>query len=60
MTGWPYANERTLDFGVRTGVLPMIETMPLERADEAYARMKSGDVKFRMVLFMGDQAHADQ
>ena len=60
MTGSPCANERTLDFGVLTGVRPMIETMPLERAADAYAKMKSGDVKFRMVLIMGDQAHADQ
>lgn len=60
ITGSPYENERALDFSVLTGVRPMIETMPLERADEAYARMKSGDVKFRMVLVMGDQVHADQ
>jgi D-arabinose 1-dehydrogenase-like Zn-dependent alcohol dehydrogenase len=28
----------------------MIETMPLERAAEAYARMMSGKARFRMVL----------
>jgi len=31
----------------------MIEVMPLEQADEAYRKMKSGDVRFRMVLVMG-------
>jgi D-arabinose 1-dehydrogenase-like Zn-dependent alcohol dehydrogenase len=35
-----------------TGVCPQIETMPLEKAFEAYQRVKSGDVKFRMVLTM--------
>lgn len=54
ITGSPYENERTLDFSVLTGVRPRIETMPLERAAEAYRRMRSGDVKFRMVLTMGD------
>jgi D-arabinose 1-dehydrogenase-like Zn-dependent alcohol dehydrogenase len=42
-----------LRFSVLTGVAAMIETMPLERASEAYARMMSGDVRFRMVLTMG-------
>ena len=33
-------------------VAAMVETMPLERAAEAYAKMMSGDVRFRMVLTM--------
>jgi alcohol dehydrogenase len=52
LTGSPYENEKALDFSVLTGVRPMIEVMPLERANEAYQRMRSGDVKFRMVLTM--------
>ena len=28
----------------------MIETMPLDRAPEAYGRMIRGDARFRMVL----------
>lgn len=59
ITGSPYENERVLDFSVLTGVRPMIETMPLERAADAYAKMKSGDVKFRMVLTM-ENRRADQ
>ncbi|UFM64490.1 alcohol dehydrogenase catalytic domain-containing protein [Paracoccus sp. MA] len=43
-----------------TGARPMIETMPLERAMEAYRKMRSGDVKFRMVLTMKEHAHAHQ
>lgn len=50
ITGSPYENEKTLDFSVLTGVRPKIEVMSLEQANEAYQRMKSGDVKFRMVL----------
>ncbi len=58
ITGSPYENEKALNFSVLTGVRPMIETMPLENAPEAYKRMKSGDVKFRMVLTMGSNRHA--
>lgn len=60
ITGSPYENERTLDFSVLTGVRPKIETMPLERAAEAYRRMRSGAVKFRMVLTMGENGNARQ
>ncbi len=46
-------SEDTLDFSVLTGVEAMIETMPLERAAEAYDRMMSSKARFRMVLTMG-------
>lgn len=59
ITGSPFENERTLDFSVLTGARPRIETMPLERAHEAYRRMRSGDVKFRMVLTMKEATGAD-
>jgi len=52
ITGSPWENEKTLDFSVLTGVRPMVEVMPLEAANTAYQRMKSGQVKFRMVLTM--------
>jgi alcohol dehydrogenase len=58
ITGTPYENEKTLNFSVLTGVRPQIETMPLDKAFEAYQKMKSGDVKFRMVLTMKDPRHA--
>jgi propanol-preferring alcohol dehydrogenase len=35
-----------------SGVAAMIETMPLEKAPEAYARMMAGKARFRMVLTM--------
>jgi alcohol dehydrogenase len=54
ITGSPYENEKAMNFSVLTGARPRIETMRLEDASEAYRRMKSGDVKFRMVLTMGE------
>jgi len=50
--GTPAASEDTLNFCVLTGIRPMIETYPLERVDEAYARMLSGNAQFRVVLTM--------
>jgi len=54
--GWaagpPAESEDTLNFAELTGVRPMIETYPLERAEEAYARMMSGKAQFRVVLTM--------
>ena len=52
IAGTPYDSERTLEFSVMADVHPMVETMPLERAFEAYERVVSGKVKFRMVLTM--------
>jgi D-arabinose 1-dehydrogenase-like Zn-dependent alcohol dehydrogenase len=50
--GTPADSEDTLHFAELTGVRPMIETFPLEKADEAYARMMSGKAQFRVVLTM--------
>src|SRR6516165_9600687 len=41
-SGTPADAEDTLNFAELTGVRPMIETYPLEKAAEAYARMMSG------------------
>jgi len=51
-SGTPTDAEDTLNFAVLTGVRPMIETYPLEKAAEAYARMMSGKAEFRVVLTM--------
>jgi D-arabinose 1-dehydrogenase-like Zn-dependent alcohol dehydrogenase len=51
-SGTPADSEDTLNFAELTGVRPMIETYPLERAGEAYARMISGKAQFRVVLTM--------
>ena len=49
-TGTPADSEDTLHFAELTGVRPMIEKYPLEKAAEAYARMLSGKAQFRVVL----------
>jgi len=51
-SGTPADSEDTLRFAELTGVRPMIETFPLERAAEAYARMLGGKAQFRVVLTM--------
>jgi D-arabinose 1-dehydrogenase-like Zn-dependent alcohol dehydrogenase len=57
VSGWPSGtgmdSEDTLDFSALTGVRPMIETYPLERAEEAYQRMMSGKARFRVVITLG-------
>ena len=52
MAGIPTDSEDTLRCAELTGVRPMIETYPLEKAAEAYARMLSGKAQFRVVLTM--------
>jgi D-arabinose 1-dehydrogenase-like Zn-dependent alcohol dehydrogenase len=44
--------EDTLRFAELSGVRPMVETYPLEKAAEGYARMMSGKAQFRVVLTM--------
>jgi D-arabinose 1-dehydrogenase-like Zn-dependent alcohol dehydrogenase len=48
--GTPADSEDTLRFAEMTGVRPMIEKYPLDKAAEAYARMLSGKAEFRVVL----------
>lgn len=54
--GWPSGtakdSEDTLRFSSLTGVRPMIERYPLQKAAEAYNRMMSGQARFRVVLTM--------
>jgi D-arabinose 1-dehydrogenase-like Zn-dependent alcohol dehydrogenase len=51
-SGTPADMEDTLHFSELSGVRPMIETYPLERAAEAYDRMMSGHAQFRAILTM--------
>ncbi len=53
LTGRAVEVQDTLDFSVLTDVAPMIETLPLVRAEEAYNRMMTGKARFRMVLVTG-------
>ena len=50
LTGTPIDAEDTLAFSVLENIRPMIETVPLEQAADAYGRMMQGKARFRMVL----------
>jgi len=50
--GTPADSDDTLRFAELSGVRAIIETYPLEKAAEAYARMMSGNAQFRVVLTM--------
>lgn len=52
ITGTPLENEKALKFSVLSKVRPMVETMPLEQANEAFQKMKSGSANYRIVLTM--------
>ena len=52
-SGTSIDTQDTLAFSARSGVRPMNETFPLERAAEAYERMMSGKARFRVVLTVG-------
>jgi alcohol dehydrogenase/propanol-preferring alcohol dehydrogenase len=45
-------SEDTMRFSTLQGIRPLIETFPLERAADGYARMMSGGARFRVVLRM--------
>jgi D-arabinose 1-dehydrogenase-like Zn-dependent alcohol dehydrogenase len=52
--GWPSGSsidsEDTMKFSAMTGVRPMTEIFPLEKAQEAYDRMMSNKARFRVVI----------
>jgi alcohol dehydrogenase, propanol-preferring len=52
LTGRTIEIQDTLDFSVLTGVRPMIQTLPLAQAEDAYKQMMQGKARFRMVLTM--------
>jgi D-arabinose 1-dehydrogenase-like Zn-dependent alcohol dehydrogenase len=52
-SGTSMDSQDTLAFSSLEGIRPRIETMPLERAGEAYDKMMAGDARFRMVLTTG-------
>jgi D-arabinose 1-dehydrogenase-like Zn-dependent alcohol dehydrogenase len=56
--GWPSGasidSEDTLRFSAMSGVKPMTEGYPLEKAEEAYQHMMSNKARFRVVLTTGN------
>jgi propanol-preferring alcohol dehydrogenase len=53
LTGSPIDSQDALAFSAFEGVRPMIETVPLEAAPEAYKKMLRNEARFRMVLVTG-------
>jgi D-arabinose 1-dehydrogenase-like Zn-dependent alcohol dehydrogenase len=57
LQGWPSGtakdSEETLRFSSLSGVRPMVERYPLEKAADAYQQMITGKARFRVVLTMG-------
>ena len=53
LTGSPIDNEDTLGFSLLQGIKPMLETVPLEKAEEGYKKMMNNKARFRVVLTMG-------
>src|SRR5713101_7145460 len=53
LAGTAIDTEDTLAFSVLENIRPLIETVPLEQAADAYARMMKGKARFRMVLTTG-------
>src|ERR1700757_2605926 len=50
LTGNPATGDATLRFSALTGASAMIETLPLDQAAAAYAKMMAGQARFRIVL----------
>ena len=57
IAGWPSGSsidsQDTLRFSVLTGVRPIVQEMPLEKAAEGYKLMMDNKARFRVVLTMG-------
>lgn len=53
LTGSAIDNEDTLAFSVLQNVRAVIETFPLEKAPEAFAKMMKNEARFRIVLVTG-------
>src|ERR1700692_491220 len=54
LAGTAIETEDALAFSVLENIRPMIETVPLEQAADAHARMMQGKARFRMVLVTKD------
>src|SRR5467141_4694869 len=54
LAGTAIDTEDALAFSVLENIRPLIETLPLEQAADAYARMMQGKARFRMVLVTKD------
>jgi len=59
VAGWPSGasidSEDTMRFSALTGVRPMVQEFPLEKAAEGYRLMMDNKARFRVVLTMGNE-----
>ncbi|MFI6463118.1 alcohol dehydrogenase catalytic domain-containing protein [Streptomyces sp. NPDC050538] len=55
LTGSAHETEQAMEFAVTNGIRPMIERMPLDQADDAVTRLRSGAPRFRIVLDAGGE-----
>jgi len=53
-SGTARQSEQTLAFSAQAGIRPVVETASLEDVESAFARMRSGEARFRMVLTTGN------
>ena len=60
LTGTPIEIQDALAFSVLEHIRPMVKTVPLEDAADAYARMMQGKARFRMVLVTRANGSAHQ
>jgi propanol-preferring alcohol dehydrogenase len=56
LAGTAIDTEDALAFSVLENIRPMIETLHLEKAADAYACMMQGKARFRMVLVIGSNS----
>lgn len=54
--GSPFETERALRFSDLFAIRPQTERFPLARANEALARLKAGEARYRLVLTVDDAA----
>lgn len=56
LTGSPADTEQAMRFALTNGIRPRIETLPLDRANEALDAVLAGQARFRMVLTTAGRA----
>ena len=57
--GWPSGtaqdSQEAMDFAQQHGIKTVVETFPLEKAEEAYKKMMDGKARYRAVLVPGSK-----
>ena len=48
--GSPYNTARMLDFAARHGIAPATELFPMSKVNDAFAHLRAGKARYRIVL----------